>query len=38
MVKKRIMVVEDESITAMRIKKSLEDIGYSVTSTEFTGE
>jgi CheY-like chemotaxis protein len=38
MVKKRIMIVEDESITAMRIKKSLEDIGYSVTSTEFTGE
>ena len=36
--KKRIMVVEDESITAMRIKKSLEDIGYTVTSTEFTGE
>jgi DNA-binding NarL/FixJ family response regulator len=36
--KKRIMIVEDESITAMRIKKSLEDIGYSVTSTEFTGE
>jgi DNA-binding NarL/FixJ family response regulator len=38
MKKKRIMVVEDEGITAMRIKKSLEDIGYSVTSTEFTGE
>ncbi len=36
--KKRIMIVEDESITAMRIKNSLEDIGYSVTSTEFTGE
>ena len=38
MKKKRIMIVEDEGITAMRIKSSLEDMGYSVTSTEFTGE
>ena len=38
MKKTRIMVVEDEGITAMRIKKSLEDVGHSVTSTEFTGE
>ncbi len=38
MKKKRIMVVEDEGITAMRIKGSLEDMGYSVTSTEFSGE
>ena len=36
--KKRIMVVEDEGITAMRISSSLEEMGYSVTSTEFSGE
>jgi diguanylate cyclase (GGDEF)-like protein/PAS domain S-box-containing protein len=35
---KRIMVVEDEGITAMRIKSSLEEFGYDVTSTEFSGE
>ncbi|RJR18152.1 MAG: response regulator [Nitrospiraceae bacterium] len=38
MSKKRIMVVEDEGITAMRIKNSLEQMGYHVTSTEFSGE
>ncbi|MBI4682594.1 MAG: PAS domain S-box protein [Nitrospirae bacterium] len=38
MTKKRIMVVEDEGITAMRIQSSLEDMGYAVTSTVFTGE
>lgn len=38
MKRKRIMVVEDEGITAMRIKSSLEEMGYHVTSTEFTGE
>ena len=38
MTKKRIMVVEDEGITAMNIKSSLEDIGYAVTSISVTGE
>ena len=38
MAKKRIMVVEDESITAMNINRVLEDIGYIVTSTEISGE
>lgn len=38
MKKKRIMVVEDEGITAMSLKSSLEDLGYIVTSTEFSGE
>jgi DNA-binding NarL/FixJ family response regulator len=37
MSKKRIMVVEDEAITAMRIKKSLEQMGYTVASTVFSG-
>ncbi len=36
--KKRIMIVEDEGITAMMIRSSLEMMGYSVTSTEITGE
>ncbi len=35
---KRIMVVEDEGITAMNIQGCLEDMGYTVTSTAFTGE
>ena len=38
MEKKRIMIVEDEGITAMNIKKSLEDIGYVVTSIAVSGE
>jgi CheY-like chemotaxis protein len=38
MSKKRIMVVEDEGITAMRIKNSLEQMGYDVTSTVYSGE
>ncbi len=38
MAKKRIMVVEDEGITAMNIKVSLEDMGYVVTSISVTGE
>ncbi len=38
MKKKRIMVVEDEGVTALNIRSTLEDIGYSVTSTVFTGE
>lgn len=37
MSRKRIMVVEDEGITAMRIQNSLEDMGHFVTSTEFSG-
>lgn len=36
--RKRIMVVEDEGITAMRIRESLEEMGHTVTSTEFSGE
>ncbi|MEN8264798.1 MAG: response regulator [Nitrospirota bacterium] len=36
--KKRIMIVEDEAITAMRIQNSLEDMGHIVTSTEFSGK
>ncbi|MEW6600807.1 MAG: response regulator [Nitrospirota bacterium] len=38
MSKKRIMVVEDEGITAMRIKNGLEEMGYSITSTLHSGE
>lgn len=38
MSKKRIMVVEDEGITAMRIKSSLDQMGYDVTSTVYSGE
>lgn len=38
MSKKRIMVVEDEGITAMRIKISLTQMGYDVTSTVYSGE
>jgi len=38
MSKKRIMVVEDEAITSMRIKNSLEEMGYAVTATVFSGE
>ncbi len=38
MAKRRIMVVEDEGITALNIKKSLEKIGYVVTSISVTGE
>ena len=36
--KKRIMVVEDEGVTAMRILSSLEKMGYAVTSPVFSGE
>ena len=38
MAKKRIMVVEDEGLTAMNIKHSLESIGYTVTSIPVYGE
>lgn len=38
MKKKRIMVVEDEGITAMSIQSSLKKLGYDVTSLVFTGE
>ena len=38
MAKKRIMVVEDEGITAMRIQRSMEDTGYTVTSIVISGE
>ncbi len=36
--KKRIMVVEDEGITAMNIQCCLEEMGHTVTSTVFSGE
>lgn len=36
--KKKILVVEDEIITAMDIKKNLLKLGYLVTSTETSGE
>ncbi len=36
--KDRIMVVEDESITALNLQLSLEDMGFIVSSTAFTGE
>jgi PAS domain S-box-containing protein len=36
--KKRIMVVEDEAITAMRIVSSLEKMGYALTSAVFSAE
>lgn len=36
--RKRIMIVEDESITAMSIKSSLKDAGYDVTSVVSTAE
>ncbi len=35
---RKIMIVEDEGITAMNIQSSLEDMGYTITSTAFTGE
>ncbi|MBI4699131.1 MAG: response regulator, partial [Nitrospirae bacterium] len=38
MEEKRIMVVEDEGVTALGIKVSLEEMGYNVTSIEITGE
>lgn len=37
MAKKRIMVVENEGITAMRILNTLEEMGYAVTQTVFSG-
>jgi diguanylate cyclase (GGDEF)-like protein/PAS domain S-box-containing protein len=36
--KKSILVVEDEGITAMRLRNILEEAGYAVTSVEVTGE
>jgi signal transduction histidine kinase len=36
--RKRIMIVEDEGITAMSIKNSLVETGYDVTSAVSTGE
>ncbi len=36
--KNRIMVVEDESITALSLQRSLEDMGYIVSSTVLSGE
>jgi CheY-like chemotaxis protein len=36
--KPRIMIVEDEGITAMSVRHSLEEMGYEVTSISSTGE
>lgn len=36
--RKRIMVVEDEGVTAMMISSSLVNMGYSVIAAEFSGE
>jgi CheY-like chemotaxis protein len=36
--RKRIMVVEDEGVTAMMISSSLVEMGYSVIASEFSGE
>src|SRR5659263_435703 len=38
MIKNKIMVVEDESIVAEHIRKSLENMGHSVTSVASSGE
>lgn len=38
MAKKRIMVVEDEGVTAMRIKRSMQDMGYAVAPIMISGE
>ena len=37
-VKNRIMIVEDEGVTAMGIQRSLKDMGYTITSVETTAE
>ncbi|MBN1496794.1 MAG: response regulator [Spirochaetes bacterium] len=38
MIKHRIMLVEDELITALDIQRMLEKVGYSVTATISSGE
>jgi PAS domain S-box-containing protein len=38
MAKKRIMVVEDEGITSMTIRSTLEEMGYEVPATVASGE
>lgn len=38
MSKARILVVEDEGLTGVYIEKTLNDLGYTVTSVEFSGE
>jgi len=38
MAKKKIMVVEDEGVTSLRIHKSLKEKGYDIISNVFTGE
>jgi len=37
-VQNRIMIVEDEGVTAMGIQRSLIDMGYTITSVETTAE
>lgn len=37
MKQKRIMIVEDEGVTAIGIQRSIHDMGYAVTSVEVTG-
>ncbi len=38
MTKKRIMIVEDETITSMSEQQMLENLGYEVTGIALTGE
>ena len=38
MAKRRILVVEDEGITAFHMQSILEEEGYEITSTAMTGE
>lgn len=38
MAKKQILVVEDESIVAEHIRRSLQNMGYSVSSVASSGE
>ncbi len=38
MTKKRIMIVEDETITSMSQQQMLEDMGYEVTGIALSGE
>ena len=36
--KKRLLIVEDESITALDLKDSLEELGYEIVDTVDTGQ
>lgn len=36
--KKRLLIVEDEAITALDLKYSLEELGYEIVDTVDTGQ